>query len=133
MIPNNKQGYGYVLTLDGFCECVKHPVTDPSLYNPLPGGSYGSFVEKDLKMVHDYIAHPPSKWAADRGATHSLIIYKEQMTDHAGRMIGAATRPAIVKKTVAYIGVDEDESGDIVWEKWAINHKWTYVPAGGLK
>jgi len=40
--------------------------------------------------------------------------------------VADGTRPVILKKTVAYVGVDENENG-IVFEKWAIKNHVQYV------
>jgi len=84
-------------------------------------GEPGAFTESG--RVHRYIHCPPSAWAADQGATDSLLIEAEMFYTTAGHLAGSCTRPAIVGKTVAYIGVDEDDRGKIVWEKWKIRRR----------
>jgi hypothetical protein len=80
------------------------------------------FAGRDLTVVrerehggsHDVYAEPPSPWAAGFGATHTLDC---------GEGHGRGTRPAILKKTVLYVGVDEKPDGEgIVWERWGIRH-----------
>ena len=70
----------------------------------------GSFVEKTYEKVFEYKFGVDDSWAARQGATHSIFVKD-------------GIRPAKIKKTVAYIMIDEDENG-AVWEKWEIkNHK----------
>ena len=67
------------------------------------------FQEKDFKKSHEFYSRPPNEWAAERGATHTLWL---------GEGCVKGTRPAKLKATVAYVGVDENEDGSIKWEKW---------------
>jgi hypothetical protein len=68
------------------------------------------FRDVEHKNYHWFLKGAPDAWAAEHGATHTLVID--------GPMAG--TRPLKLKKTVAYVGVDEAEGGGIVWEKWQI-------------
>lgn len=65
--------------------------------------------ELDCKRWHDFANTPPDQWAAARGATHTLFTLD-------------GTRPARLLRTVAYVGINEDENGAIVWEKWRVRH-----------
>lgn len=67
------------------------------------------FRENSYKKSHEFYDRAPDQWAADHGATHTLWC---------GEQLGAGTRPAKLKATVAYVGVDENEDGSIKWEKW---------------
>ena len=51
-------------------------------------------------------------------ATHRIEIYSLKNSK-----VMSPYRAAKVLKTVAYVAVDEDESG-IVWEKWDIKWMW---------
>jgi len=71
----------------------------------------GTFIEVSARHQHEYAIGAPTEWAAERGATHTLYTID-------------GPRPARVKRTVAYIGVDETPEGDIAWERWEIrNHR----------
>ena len=61
------------------------------------------------KKVHEFYDCAPDQWSLDRGATHTLWL---------GEGLGKGTRPAKLKATVAYVGLDENEDGSIKWEKW---------------
>jgi hypothetical protein len=78
------------------------------------------FKEKEYGLRHEVFNLPPDEWAAKYGATHTLFIPKE-----AHMFPGRGTRPAILKKTVLYVGIDETEEGGIKWEKWS--GKWDGV------
>lgn len=91
------------------------PFAKPAATTPLSSldskETYG-FRMKDSDNYRWYSLGAPSEWAKERGATHSL-----QTID--------GWRPAIVLKTVIYVGIDEAEhenNGDIEWEKWDIRH-----------
>lgn len=64
-----------------------------------------TFIDKNTGLQHWYACSPPTEWAAERGATHSLAVMH-------------GNRPLRMLKTVCYVGVDEDADGNIVWEKW---------------
>lgn len=76
-----------------------------------PTSSLTIVTEKEFGKKHEIFDGAPDEWAAARGATHTLWC---------GEGIGRGTRPAILKKTVAYIGVDETDEGGIKWEKWQV-------------
>lgn len=72
----------------------------------------GYFENKEFNTKYEYLDKAPSQWCADRGATHTIYVgpFSE-------------TRPARILKSVAYVGIDE-ENDQLVWEKWEIkNHK----------
>lgn len=67
------------------------------------------FREKEHGLYHTILEGPPCEWSRERGATHTLDC---------GEGIGRGTRPARLLKTVLYVGIDEDPTDTIVWEKW---------------
>jgi hypothetical protein len=67
------------------------------------------FRESEYKKTHEIYALPPSQWAAERGATHSLWC---------GDGHGRGTRPVIIKKTRILVGIDETIGGGIEWQTW---------------
>ena len=67
------------------------------------------FREAEHKKTHEICALPPSKWAAERGATHSLWV---------GEKPFRGTRPVILKKTRILVAVDETIGGGIEWQTW---------------
>jgi hypothetical protein len=73
--------------------------------------------------THDVYDGAPCEWSKEQGATHTL--YCGEVEGPYG-LPGKGTRPAILKKTVLYVGVDEDEYGKVVWEKWQIKRMWTF-------
>lgn len=78
--------------------------------------------EKEFGKAHDVYTGAPCEWSAARGATHTL--YCGEVEGKYG-MPGKGTRPAILKKTVLYVGTDE-QNDQIVWEKWDIKTLWVY-------
>ena len=79
------------------------------------------FRESEYKKTHEIYSIPPSQWAAERGATHSLWC---------GEGHGRGTRPVIVKKTRILVGVDETLDGGIEWQTWTgkFQSKWDDCP-----
>tara|TARA_B100000949_G_scaffold30202_1_gene23364 strand:- start:2628 stop:3038 length:411 start_codon:yes stop_codon:yes gene_type:complete len=67
-----------------------------------------SFYEAVVGLRHFCHLGAPNAWSDRQGATHTLHTLD-------------GFRPAQVFKTFALIGVDEDEYGDIVWERWQIS------------
>jgi len=67
-----------------------------------------SVKEQSYGKRHCVYDGPPSDWAKEREATHTL---------YCGDGPGEGTRPAKLLKTVLYVGVDE-VADQIVWEKW---------------
>ena len=74
----------------------------------IPTGEWFSFRERDCQKNHDVFLGAPCEWSELQGATHTLDC---------GIGHGRGTRPAIMKKTVLYVGIDEHDD-KIVWEKW---------------
>ena len=70
----------------------------------------GCFRHKKTNVLFEYSKEEHNEWATSHGATHSIYVND----------IFCSTRAAIVKKTVVYVLVDEDEYGNPVWEKWPI-------------
>jgi hypothetical protein len=79
----------------------------------------GCFYEKEFGNLFEYLNTPPNDWAREHGATHSVCV---------GDVINSPLRPAIVKKTVVYVMVDENDDGP-VWEKWSIKNHRVYPNA----
>lgn len=86
-------------------------------WNLLNGRNLTSVKEKDLKNRHCVYDGPPSDWAKERGATHTL---------YCGDGLGEGTRPAKLLQTVLYVGTDE-VADQIVWEKWELIPSATIV------
>ena len=68
----------------------------------------GSFTEKSFGNFFDFALNPERDLV---NLPHIVFV---------GGVSGSEYRYADVKKTVAYIAVDEDEFGDMVIEKWDI-------------
>ena len=66
--------------------------------------------EREFGKTHDVYQGAPTLWAAERGATHTVWC---------GIGPGRGVRPAILKKTVLLVGIDEVDD-KIIWEKWNI-------------
>lgn len=79
--------------------------------------------EKDFKKNHDVYLGAPCKWSAEQGATHTL--YCGEVEGPCGTP-GRGTRPAKLLKSVLYVGIDEDDEGKIVWEKWSVKIQWSF-------
>jgi hypothetical protein len=81
------------------------------------------FLEKEYGRDHEVYDCAPDEWAFNNGATHTLYIGKKKDIG------GCGTRPAKLLKTVLYVGVDENETGGIKWEKWhgRITMEWNNV------
>lgn len=62
----------------------------------------------ETKNNFNAVKGAPCDWAKDRGATHTLLLEL------------GGTRPLKLSKTRAYVGVDESDDGQIVWETWPI-------------
>jgi len=76
----------------------------------------GCFNHKETGALFEYSKEAHNAWATSQGATHSIYVND----------IHCSTRGAIVKKTVAYVMIDEDERGNAVWEKWPIKSHRVY-------
>ena len=81
------------------------------LYNT--HGSLGIFTEKDHRYRFEYAAEPNPIFGHEY--PHRLYVG-----------YNGETRYANVKKTVAYVVVDEDVDGKPVVEKWYINNHVEY-------
>ncbi len=77
------------------------------------------FIEKDHGFHHGWLPGAPDAWAESYGATHTLLTQYGPL-------------PLILKKTVAYVGVDEADGGGIVWEKWNLKYDKYLDPSRGL-
>jgi hypothetical protein len=77
----------------------------------------GYFTEVTYGKIFDYRKGPETEYDRKQGATHVVYVRPSASVPH-GRL------PAIVKKTVAYIAVDEDFQGNYKWEKWNIRNHW---------
>ena len=88
----------------------------PSALYPIREG--GSFVEKDHGNFFEYDLVPQDHVNWERltwscGYPHRVWVSENPVND-------SGWRYALVKKTVVYIVVDEDESGQPVVQKWSI-------------
>ena len=87
----------------------------------------GNFVHAETGAFFEYgdvnNGGPFSGYDISIGASH--IVYVGPWSKP-WEGIERGTRAAIVKKTVAYIAVDEDEYGRPVWEKWPIKKHNVY-------
>ena len=77
----------------------------------------GSFVEKDTGNVFEY------------SVNNDALMFCEDLPHKVwvGDVVGHGYRYAIVKKTVAYVAVDEDVNGLPVLEKWELRNNREYV------
>ncbi len=75
----------------------------------------GDFTEVEYGKSFTYRKiHHMHTWAINQGCTHEIDV-------------GDGTRYAIVKKTVAYVVVDEAPDGTAVFDKWKIKRHVTYA------
>ena len=81
----------------------------PSAVYPIREG--GAFIEKDHGNFFEYDLHGESPLPE---YPHRVWVSENPVND-------SGWRYALVKKTVAYIVVDEDDSGQPVVQKWSIN------------
>lgn len=77
----------------------------------------GEFREKEFGKHFEYrisegTAPGQGEWGIKHGFKHEIAI------------CDGSVRFANVKKTVAYVCIDEDEYGNPVVEKWNIKHDW---------
>jgi|TARA_B110000908_G_scaffold63340_1_gene76993 hypothetical protein len=77
----------------------------------------GNFIEKDYGNNFEYSLNPDNMAFCE---DHPHVVW-------VGDQIGSPYRYATVKKTVAYVVVDEDEFGLPVVEKWAIKGHASYA------
>jgi|TARA_R110000787_G_scaffold198055_1_gene309238 hypothetical protein len=89
-----------------------------STYNDVGDGSIiGGFREKDYYHFFEFSKNDPDHLLDGVHYPHKVWV---------GDVFGSPYRYATVKKTVAYILVDEDEYGEPVVEKWAIKEQTVY-------
>lgn len=69
----------------------------------------GSFRELDFGNFFDFRIVTPNSWNASKGASHEF--YSEGYNRWIGCRIG---------KTVAYVFIDEDGEGSVIWDRWQI-------------
>jgi hypothetical protein len=74
----------------------------------------GAFVEKEVGNHFEFSLNDRDTWC---NFPHKIWV---------GDVVGQGYRYGTVKKTVAYIAVDEDEFGLPVVEKWAIKNYREY-------
>ena len=88
----------------------------------------GRFQEKEFGALFEYAELDPGaahfEYDKGIGATH-LIYVGPWCRPQPG--IDRGSRAAIVKRTVAYVAVDEDDMGRPVWEKWSIKNHMEYA------
>jgi len=81
----------------------------------------GCFEHKETRARFEYITHAGDAsahgWNESLGAQYPHLVCVNSVGD-------PGLRYAIVKKTVAYIVVDEDDEGHPVVEKWPVKHDW---------
>lgn len=75
--------------------------------------------------AHLFLKGAPNIWGAMRGATHTLVLENAVLRSSDGKKLDSGMRSAKLMKTVAYIGVDVDEHGNAVWERWGREGKNT--------
>ena len=76
----------------------------------------GSFTEKDHGNHFEFKEVECPMWK-QQGCTHEVAV---------GGAHGCHYRGAIVKKTVAYIAIDEGTHGEAIWEKWQIKKRFDF-------
>ena len=78
----------------------------------------GQFEEKQFGHYFEYrLSEGKAPLQGDYGLMHGLL--------HEVAMGDGSVRFANVKKTVAYICIDEDDTGKPIMEKWAIKTIWS--------
>ena len=88
-----------------------------STYNDVGVGSIiGKFVEKEIGNLFEY-SENNDPFFVNEGFPHKIWV---------GDQIGSPYRYGLVKKTVVYICVDEDEYGLPVVEKWSVKDSTVY-------
>ena len=88
----------------------------------------GIFREKEFGVLFEYATLCPAHafFEHDKciGATH-LVYVGPWCKPQPG--VDRGTRAAIVKRTVAYVAIDEDDMGRPVWEKWSLKNHVEYA------
>jgi hypothetical protein len=80
-------------------------------YNP---ENLGEFCEVEYSKNFTYRAST-NPWAISKGLKHEIDVGFDSV------------RFCTIKRTVAYVCVDEDSNGDAVLEKWKINKHIVYL------
>lgn len=73
----------------------------------------GAFKEKEHGHWFEY-RETSDEWALEQGLTHEIAV-------------ADGKRYAKVKKTVAYVAIDEDDYGKAIIEKWKIAQHRVYL------
>lgn len=84
----------------------------------------GMIVNKDTGALFDVYEWPgPFEGSvfAPEGATHVIECYTEK------RAGGFGYRAARILKTVAHVAVDEGEGGEVIWEKWPLKYRPSFL------
>jgi hypothetical protein len=87
----------------------------------LLGKVLGEFIEKEHGKYFDYAERDEDEvlaWAGDY--PHKVYV--------GGPVGGSVWRPALVKKTVAWVVVDEDDDGKPFAEKWFLKKHKVFPP-----
>lgn len=88
----------------------------------------GGFQEKEFGALFEYAeldqSHAFFEHDKSIGATH-LVYVGPWCNPQPG--VDRGSRAAIVKRTVAYVAVDEDDMGRPVWEKWSLKNHTEYA------
>ena len=88
------------------------------------GSILGSFREKDTDNLFEFSENRDSTEPWAQNLPHKIWVTESVPG------IDSGFRYGIVKKTVAYLAVDEDELGNPVMEKWQIKQHRTYLRPG---
>lgn len=86
----------------------------------------GMFAEKDYgnyfeySMADDFVLHPDLKTGRNTEYPHKVWVTEPWENDY-------GYRRALVKKTVAYVVVDEADDGSAVIERWYLKNHNEYV------
>ena len=79
----------------------------------------GQFKSSESGELFEYALHTDDGWLSSEEFPHQIFV-----NDHRG---GIDTRHAMIKKTVAYIVVDEAADGTPVVERWPIKSHRQYA------
>lgn len=100
-------------------------------YNTGDGSIVGMFTEKDCgnyfeySMADDFVMHPDLKTGRNTEYPHLVWVTEPWKMD-------CGYRRALVKKTVAYIVVDENDDGSARIEKWHLKSNKVYGNGQGM-
>jgi len=84
-------------------------------YFDMYGKAQGEFYHKQTRAVFEY-RNTDDAWAIKNGLQSEIAV-------------GNEIRFATILRTVAYVAIDEDETGKPVLEKWPINKTWSHDDA----